>query len=213
MLPRQAVTITIAALGLCALTLQAQDDKIRYQAVFGGHVTVNGTSTIHDWEVKSSILGGFMELESNLPLNPQEAAQVQELKVKPKVEVKIPVRSLKSGKSSMDSVMHDAMKIDQHPTIEYKLKELKIAEKQPKSGPAVLFKSKGDLKVAGVTKSVEMPVAIQEIETGKLKITGETQVKMTDFGIDPPAPKIALGLISTGDEVTIGFEWRVAKKE
>ena len=35
---------------------------------------------------------------------------------------------------------------------------------------------------------------------------------MTSFQIDPPAPKIALGLIKTGDDVSIHFEWVVAAR-
>ena len=38
-------------------------------------------------------------------------------------------------------------------------------------------------------------------------------VKMTSFGIQPPAPKIALGLISTGDDVKIAFEWNTGAAE
>jgi hypothetical protein len=37
-------------------------------------------------------------------------------------------------------------------------------------------------------------------------------MKMTDFKIEPPAPKIALGAIKTGDEITISFEWMTAAK-
>jgi hypothetical protein len=36
---------------------------------------------------------------------------------------------------------------------------------------------------------------------------------MTSFGIQPPAPKIALGLISTGDDVKLTFDWVTAKKD
>jgi hypothetical protein len=36
---------------------------------------------------------------------------------------------------------------------------------------------------------------------------------MTDFKIDPPAPKVALGLIKTGDEVKLFFEWIVVQKK
>jgi hypothetical protein len=44
-----------------------------------------------------------------------------------------------------------------------------------------------------------------------LKFSGTTALKMTDFGIQPPAPSLALGLIKTGDDVKITFEWLTAK--
>ena len=40
-----------------------------------------------------------------------------------------------------------------------------------------------------------MPVTFTPTEKG-MKINGKIQIKMTDYGIDPPAPKIALGLIT-----------------
>ena len=45
-----------------------------------------------------------------------------------------------------------------------------------------------------------------------MKINGKIQIKMTDYGIDPPAPKIALGLITVGDEIDLTFEWHTQKK-
>jgi hypothetical protein len=48
---------------------------------------------------------------------------------------------------------------------------------------------------------------------GKLKISGRTFLKMTSFKIDPPAPKLALGLIKTGDDVKIQFDWVVAARK
>jgi hypothetical protein len=36
---------------------------------------------------------------------------------------------------------------------------------------------------------------------------------MSQFGVVPPAPKIALGLITTGDEVSVEFNWFVAPKK
>jgi len=36
---------------------------------------------------------------------------------------------------------------------------------------------------------------------------------MSQFGVVPPAPKIALDLIKTGDEVTVEFDWFVAPKK
>jgi hypothetical protein len=35
---------------------------------------------------------------------------------------------------------------------------------------------------------------------------------MTDFKIEPPAPAIGLGLIKTGDDVKLSFEWLTVPK-
>ena len=74
------------------------------------------------------------------------------------------------------------------------------------------FESKGEITVSGVTKPLAMPVAITR-DGDKLKIHGVTPLKMTDHGIKPPAPAVGLGLIKTGDEVKITFDWVTKKAE
>jgi len=34
---------------------------------------------------------------------------------------------------------------------------------------------------------------------------------MTDHGIKPPSPALAMGLIKTGDDVKVSLEWVLAK--
>jgi hypothetical protein len=36
---------------------------------------------------------------------------------------------------------------------------------------------------------------------------------MTDFKIEPPAPALALGMIKTGDDVKLIFDWTVAQRK
>ena len=47
----------------------------------------------------------------------------------------------------------------------------------------------------------------------RVTFSGSTKVKMTDFGIKPPAPSIGLGLIKTGDDVTLSFEWKTVRRD
>ena len=202
----------IAASAVLAATLSlASAETVRYDARPGSKLKLDGTSTIHDWTVESGIIGGYMELDSNFPIDPAEANA--DLKVTPKVEVTIPVRSLKSGKSLMDEVMHDAMKVKDYPKIEYALKEMKLKDPNRKAGSPLEFDTKGDLTVAGVKKPIDMVVTLAKTADGKLKATGTKTVKMTDYGISPPSPKVALGFIKTADDVKISFEWVTAKKE
>jgi hypothetical protein len=55
-----------------------------------------------------------------------------------------------------------------------------------------------------------MPINVLRLDGQRLRIWGNTALRMTDFRIEPPAPKIALGVVKTGDEVKISFEWVVA---
>lgn len=185
-------------------------EMLKYQAKPGSKVRLDGTSTIHDWWVEGAIIGGTLELDPSFPTDPAKS----DLKPGPlpaKVEVNIPVRSLKSsGKRPMDSVMQGTMAADQHPRIEYRLKELVF--KEAKDG-ILHFDSKGDLTVHGTTKELAMPVEIVRPDSRSVHVKGRTSLKMTDFGMKPPAPALALGAIKTGDEVKVAFEWVTAQAE
>src|SRR4026209_140968 len=97
------------------------DQLTKYDDKPGSKVTLDGTSSVHDWTVESTIIGGSMELGFD-PANPQSGT------VPAKVTAVIPVRSLKSkGKldpKRMEEVMQETMKMQTAPRIEYRLTEL-----------------------------------------------------------------------------------------
>ena len=195
---RFSKTLICAGALLAAGSILAAD-AVRYTPVpNSSKLRMDGTSTIHDWHADTDIIGGFMELEATFADG--KSAPVS---VKPKIEVKIPVRSLKSsGGKRMDAVMQEHMKFEQFKAIEYRVFEL-----TPKAGAAGQYEAKGALTLAGMTKTNTMLVTIERVDN-KLKVTGTTAVKMTDHGIKPPAPEIAgISLIRTGDEVKLKFEW------
>ena len=183
-------------------------DTVVYKALpRGSSMKIDGTSTIHAWTVESLVIGGSLELDSNFPLDPTKEPP-KDLKLTPKVEVFIPVRQLKSDNSVMDTVMHNNMGVEAHPRIEYKLLEMTPKGKAEKG---LIFGTKGTVTCNGVTTTNDFDVTISRVDDTRLKVSGTTKVKMTDFKITPPAPKIALGAIKTGDEVKLTFEWLTAQ--
>lgn len=202
----------LAVLALAATTARAADDWTRYDARFSGsNVRIEGTSTIHDWHVEGKIIGGSMEFDPSFPATP-ETKVPEKLAATPKVQAVIPVTSLKSSSGKlMDDVMYKAMNKDDHPRIYYRLTEMNPNLEASQDGAAV-FDTKGELAVSGVTNVIAMPVTVTHVDGNKLKVVGSTNLKMTDFGIKPPAPKLALGAIKTGDDVKITFEWMAEHK-
>jgi polyisoprenoid-binding protein YceI len=198
----------MAAALLVAAALTINADPVRYQASPGSKLKLDGTSTVHDWTVEGGIMGGYIQFDSEYPLDP--AKPNSDAKITPKVQVNIPVSSLKSGKSLMDEIMHDNLKIKDNPYIKYTLTEWKPRER--KAGEPLQFDTKGDLTVAGVTKPIDMVVTLTP-EGNKLKATATKELKMTDFGMKPPSPSIGLGLIKTADEVKVTFEWITVRKD
>lgn len=167
---------------------------------------------MHDWEVKTRLIGGKMIWDSSFPLNPSKAV-LPKLTATPKISVIVPVRNIESGKQRMNEVMHGAMNAEKHKYARYSLTEIKLADTKRKVGDPIVFETKDKLDVNGKSAPVSMQVSIANVEGGKLKVSGKRKLKMSQFGIVPPAPKIALGLITTGDEVTVEFSWFVAPKK
>ena len=212
---RTLIAGSIALSLLATVSLPAADQMTTLTARSGSKMRIEGTSNIHDWQVESPLIGGMMEVGPNFPLEPGQAATPG--KVEAKAEVFIQVRSLKSlekdGKpysDKMDEVMWEHLKEAKSKKIVYRLSELTLKEAAKAKDAPYVFEAKGDLAVAGVTNKITMTVNVLPLGEKKLKITGTTNLKMTDFKIDPPAPKIAMGMIKTGDDVKLIFEWRLA---
>lgn len=216
---RTLIAGNLALLLLASFSVQAADEATRFYARSGSKMRMEGTSNIHDWQVESSLIGGYLEVGPGFPVEPGQAATPG--KVEAKAEPFIMVRSLKSlekdGKpysDKMDEVMYEHLKAQDDPKarIMFHLTELTLKEAAKSKETPYVFEAKGELAVAGVTNKITMPVNILPLGDKKLKVTGTTAVKMTDFKIEPPAPKIALGMIKTGDEVKLIFEWMVGQR-
>lgn len=204
--PAPAAPAALAAADATAAA--APSGMVRYDAQPTGSKTkMEGTSTIHDWSMESAVIGGFMEVDANFPVS----ALTDPAAAKPKVELFMPVRSFKSYTKKMDDVMQEHMNEPKFKRIEYKLTELKPKSAAGSTG-ALQFEAVGNLTISGTTKPHTMPVTIEK-KDGKLKVTGKTALKMTNFGVKPPAPTIAgMSLIKTGDDITLAFEWVTAQK-
>ena len=194
-----------AAVLLLAGALQAQS-PVRYNAESGaGKIRIDGTSTVHDWTIETAAVGGFMELD------PAFDADLKTLTTTPKAEIIVPVRQLKSNPNhpNMDKVMLEHLHATNSPVVKYSLLKL-----TPKAGAPSQFDAQGALTIAGVTRTNIMPITMQRIDKTKIKVKGNTALKMTDYGVQPPAPRI-LGIptIKTGDEVKLTFEWTGAQPD
>ena len=202
----------LSAATIIAFAAQTLAETATYSAKTGSLLKISGTSSVHDWEVKTRLIGGKMEWDSSFPLDPSKA-ELPKLTKMPKVTVIIPVRNIESGKQRMNEVMHGALNAQKHKYARYSLKDIKVAEAKRKAGEPLVFDTKGMLSVNGKSAPVSMQITIAKGEGDKLKVSGKTKLKMSQFGITPPAPKIALGLIKTGDEVSVEFNWFVGLKK
>jgi polyisoprenoid-binding protein YceI len=183
----------------------------------GCSVKIEGTSSMHDWEMEGTLIGGFIEFGAGLQLDPTQTgiAGTQGDKTPANAHVIIPVRGIHSKADHMpdvmDHLMQDALKESQFPRIEFTLEDMTF--KGPHAvGQPFDFDITGNLVIAGVTNKVTFPITIECLDAGQLKVNGTAPVKMTDYGITPPAPSFGLGLMKTGPDVKIIFDWALRKR-
>ena len=217
--PKSILCAAALALALASsLPLSAADGGVRYQArPSGSRVEIQGTSTVHDWTMDGAIIGGWVEFASGVKVDHTQAAieGLKDGKVPAKAESRIPVRQIKSHYKMgevMDGLYEEALKEKQFPNILYVLKEM---TPKPNHVPGKPFEldCKGDLAIAGKTNTVSFPITLERTAMDMIKIKGTAPLKMTAFGITPPAPNIGLGLMKCGDDVKIVFEWSLVEKK
>jgi hypothetical protein len=213
---RKVLATNIALMLALGVTAQAAE-MTKFFARPGSKVRIEGTSSMHAWQVESSLIGGSLEAGENFPTQP--GAQVKPGKVEAKAETFVTARSLKSLKpdgtpysDAMDKIMHEKLKAEEQPKLVFKLTGLELKEAATANDAPYKFEAAGELLVGGQSKAITMPVQVLPLAEGRLKISGSVSVKMTDFKIEPPAPALAGGLITTGDEVKILFDWNVAQR-
>jgi YceI-like domain len=196
------LVLIVAAFALATGAQGADMLKYRGKAA-AGKMRIDGTSTIHDWWAESTMVAGRLELDPSFPTDPSKT----DLKPGPipaQCTSTILVRTFKcQWGAPMDAIMQESMDATKFPKIEYKLKELSF--KEAKDG-ALVFDSKGDLTVRGVTKEMAFPVRIERPDAKTVKIKGSVPTKMSDFKVPPPAPK-AFGTIKTSEDIKLSFEW------
>lgn len=198
--------VFVLTLAMVAVASASAADLLKYKAKPGGKMRIDGTSTLHDWNAESRFVSGRLELDPAFPVDPT-VKDLKAGKLEASANVTILVRTFKcSSGSAMDTIMQETMDAQNYPKIEYKLTELVFKEVKD---DALVFDSKGDLTLHGNTKTVSFPVEILRPDKSTLRIKGTTDLKMTEFGMKPPAP--LGGTIKTGDDVKITFEWVLAQ--
>jgi polyisoprenoid-binding protein YceI len=184
----------------------------------GTSVKIAGTSSMHDWEMEGTTVGGHIEFGAGITLDKAQPAPggLAGDKVAAKVNVMIPVSTIHSKAEhmpgTMDDLMQKYMKADTFQTIEYTLTDM-VFKGPHEAGKPFNFDTKGELVIAGKTNKVSFPVTIEPLDGGKIKVIGTASVKMTDYGVEPPAPNFGLGMMKCGDGVTIKFDWTLKEKK
>lgn len=174
-------------------------------------VTVDGTSTLHDWTVKSPNISGHIAFKFDVPADAPAQVIREAIVANPnaEVDVTIEVKSLKSGDKAMDKKMYEALKRDDHPTITYRLTKLELAKDTTAEQSRFDVQTTGELTIAGTTKEFSMPMVLEVVDAQHLRISGQTPMKMTTYKVKPP--EAMMGMIKSGDKIKVAFEWNTTR--
>jgi polyisoprenoid-binding protein YceI len=174
-------------------------------SIDAGQAIVSGTSTLHDWSVKSIIIQGNANFSAPWKLDSASTIALQS------INLVIPVDSLKSTEGAgMDNTMYDALKLKQFPTITYTLTKTTLKSAPSKHDSAYHFDTTGSLTVAGAAHDENLDLAVLPNNDGQLTITTDIGLKMTDFAVKPPTAM--MGVIKSGDAITIKVNWQLTTR-
>jgi len=167
---------------LCGFCLGTAQDT--YKLSSDSKLTIDGTSTVHDWTVTANSMQGNLKADGALPKE---------------IDFQVDVADIKSERgATMDKKMHDALKKEEHPKVLFVLKEVK--EQNIISGT---------LTIAGNSKDVAIESTISS-SGNTIKISGEKEIALAAFDIEPPTAMF--GQVIVGDDIVVKFDLVFEKK-
>jgi len=157
-------------------------------------VLVSGTSTMHDWTMKSSTgecSAAFVFNSSN------------QLSSLTSMNFTVPAKSLKSEHSGMDKNAYKALKTDKNSSITYALTAATVTANGSIS-------CRGKLTIAGATLDTDLLATYKMNADRSITISVVKKIQMKDFNMDPPT--FMMGAVKTGNEVSLQFDLLLVKQ-
>jgi hypothetical protein len=178
---------------LCGLLVPTKSiGQIKYHSNGPVKLIIEGTSNIHDWDMKSE--KGVVSAEF-LFTNAGFIGGLSSL------QFTVPAESLKSDQKAMDKNTYKALGTDKYKTIGFVASNAVI--KTNGTNGFVLI-ARGKLTISGVTRDVELTANGVMNSDKSITYSGVFKLKMTDYKVTPP--NIMFGAIKTGDVVTVKFD-------
>ncbi len=187
--------ILLIGIGLLFSTISFSQAKYVSKGNFS--VVVSGTSTLHDWDMKSST-GNF---EGIFTLNAANA-----ITAVTNVNFSTIADALKSGHGAMDKNAYKALKTDKSNTISFLASSATVS---PIDASNFLVKANGKLTVAGKTLDTEISATCRVNADKSITIMASKKIGMKDYAMEPPS--FMMGTIKTGNDVTLKFDFNIAK--
>jgi hypothetical protein len=185
--------IPAAAQATSAFRLAVRDDS---------KLWIEGSSNLRSWSCETRAL------DADISVDPSwERAVIAEgvnlSTLVRRVDIRVPVQSLKCGNRRMERIMYDALKVSE---VGYILGSFDAVPGAAED--TLVVHTKGTLTVAGRENAVRMDVRAERLPGGVIRATSAVSILMTDYGVKPPIA--LLGMLQTDNKIVVKFELFVA---
>lgn len=180
------ITLLLLSIGLIFGTVYAQDININQDK---SRLWIEGSSNVNKFQCSAA--------RYNTQVQPPTKDTTVE------VDVDVAVEGFDCGKRRMNRDLHETLLSNRHPfiTFEYLSTESMTYSEETDTYDLMV---NGALTVAGHTNKITFPLTAEMLEDGTIKATGQTDLKMTAYNVEPPSA--LLGLVRVNDELTVHFE-------
>jgi len=182
---------------LVAIATIAINAQVKYRASYT-KVAVEGTSTLHDWDMSSETAN------CDISFNFDGSNNITGLT---SLLFTVDAESLKSHHSGMDKNAYKALNTDKLPQISF---ASNYANVRANGANSYVISAKGKLTISGVSKDVWL-AGVTTVNPADLSVqaSGSLKIKMSEYNVAPPS--FMFGAMKTGDEVTVKFNVTLKK--
>ena len=184
-------------------------------------LVLQGSSNVAPWRCSGTTLDGRMEVAAplqqiNYLIDRIEDGQVALLTTatakfpQPTFQLTVPVHTLRCGNRQMERDMYQALRSDQHPTIEFRFSALVGGVNHDIDGRSYHATIAGVLSLAGAKRNVTIDVEAERIAPNRFRLRARLPLRMTDFRITPPTA--LFGMVKAKDDLTVQFDLYLQEK-
>jgi polyisoprenoid-binding protein YceI len=188
--------VTLLLLVLSVATSAATQPKAYTVAAGRSQVTFEATYPL------GNFTGTTEKVTGELRINPDNVTQGIT------GHVTINPGDLKTGLEGRDRDLKKALEADTYPEIRFKVQDVRASFPSLAERADITLQIGGMMLIRGVERVMPW-TGRARIEDGMIWVRGETELRMTDFGITPPRKLF----LAVGNSVRVSFDLRLAPKE
>ena len=197
--------VALAVLILAGAALGRAETAVASRAAVslgaGSELWLEGTSTLHEYESRTSTLG-FTLMRDGSQADPADAAALDAWLRSGSLrglDLVVPLKTMHSGKPALDKNMLKALRADEFPEIRFLLSATQLGVAR---GDTLPVSADGSLKVAGHERAITVKGQLVRGEAG-VWLEGSHAMLMSEYGVKPPT--MMLGTLKVRDPIVVHY--------